>query len=86
MVVYCVMSILVVANPLRHRDLKMFSIFLVTEALLHCREAQQLSRAQLWLITKCRCHLAEVERGLAPARTLLAALFTAPVTSMLFRF
>ena len=34
---------------IRHRDLNIFRIFLVPEALLRCREAKTLSRAQLWV-------------------------------------
>ena len=68
-VCYCNITIFVVATPSRHRDLNIFRIFLVPEALLrwrvvvvalllsHCRfrEAKKLLRAQLCKYETSNC-------------------------------
>ena len=42
-VAYCIMSLFVVATPLKRRDINIFRIFFVAEAPLcwRCREAEQ---------------------------------------------
>ena len=42
MVYYCILSIFVVATPLRHRNLNVFEFFLVTKAELRCREVKKI--------------------------------------------
>ena len=54
--IYCNITIFVVTTLYKHRDLNIFRIFLVPEALLEtntlsrcrCCEAKKLLRAQLW--------------------------------------
>ena len=53
---YCIITIFVVGTPSRHLELNIVQIFLVPEALLRCREAKQLLRAQLWLIIFMKLH------------------------------